>query len=300
MAPTTASDFSDPFDAEFLARLERLHLASRRIFSGRLHALHVSRRLGTGLEFVDHRPYAPGDDLRLLDWNLYARGERLYTKLFRQEEDRNLFFLVDCSASMAAEKAKWDCTRRLAAALAYIGLYEMDRVFLCGFSEGLTMVRRALRGRRAVMEALHVLSSLNASGRTDLRRTAREFIGRFGALEGMVLIFTDGLDLDGVSTALDALFRAGFEVLLLHVVTPSEMNPDRLGEWRLADPEGGRPHTVHLTRSLVARYRKAFAEHSARLRRHLVSRRGAYVRVASDTPLEELILRELRAGHLLG
>ncbi len=300
MSQVPASDFAEPFDAEFLSRLERLHLASRRIFSGRLHALHVSRRLGTGLEFADHRPYAPGDDLRLLDWNLYARGERLYTKLFRQEEDHNLFFLVDSSASMAAEKQKWDCARRLAAALAYIGLYEMDRVYLCAFAEGLVMSRRALRGRRAVMEALHTLASLRAGGKTDMRRTARDFVGRFGALEGMVLIFSDGLDLDGTPPALDVLFRAGFEVLMLHVVTPAEANPSQLGEWRLADPEGGRPHTVHLTRRLLARYRQAFMEHSARLRRHLVSRRGAYVRVSSDTPLEELILRELRAGHLLG
>jgi hypothetical protein len=115
----------------------------------------------------------------------------------------------------------------------------------------------------------------------------------------MVLVFSDFLDLDGTVPAMDALFRVGFEVLALHVVTPRELRPDFLGEWRLADPEGGRPHAAHITRNLIARYRKEFATHSARLRRHLQARQGGYVRAVTSVPLEDMILKELRAGHLL-
>lgn len=295
----TQPRFEAPFDAKFLARLQKLHLCSRRIFSGRVNAQHVSKKLGAGMEFADYRPYAPGDDLRLLDWNLYGRVEKLYTKLYRQEEDRNLFFLVDVSGSMAAESGKFDYARKLAAAVAYIGLYEMDRVFLMAFSRGITATRPALRGRGAVVEALYFLSRLKAGGETDLVQTSRDFTRVHGSKEGMVLVFSDFLDLDGAVPALDALFRVGFEVLALHVVTPQELRPDFLGEWRLADPEGGRPHAAHITRRLIAQYRQEFASHSARLRRHLQARQGGYVRAVTSMPLEDMILRELRAGHLL-
>lgn len=288
-----------PFDAAFLSRLEKLHLCSRRIFSGRLHAQHVSSKLGSGMEFADYRSYAPGDDLRLIDWNLYGRVEKLYTKLYRKEEDRNLFFLIDVSSSMAAEPAKFDYTRRLAAAVAYIGLYEMDRVFLMGFSEGITAARPVLRGRRAVVEALDFLSRLQAGGRTDMHQASRDFSRRHRGKEGMVLLFSDFFDLDGAVPATEMLFKLGFEVLALQVVTPAELQPSLLGEWRLVDPEGGRPHTAHITRQMIRRYRAALAEHGQRLRRHLQSRRGGYVRAVTSTPLEDMILKELRAGRLL-
>ncbi len=294
-----ALDLQAPFDPTFLARLEKLHLCSRRVFSGRINAKHVSRKLGTGTEFIDHRPYAAGDDLRLLDWNVYGRTDKLYTKLYRQEEDRNLFFLVDVSGSMAVESEKFDFTRKLAAAIAYIGLYEMDRVFLMGFSEGITVSRPVLRGRRAVVEALRFLARLKAGGRTDFRKVGRDFTAMHGAKEGMVLIFSDFLDLEGVVPALDVLFSQGFEVLALQVVTPAELDPRILGEWRMANAEGGRPYTVHLTRRTLARYRRSMAEHGAQLRRHVFARRGGFIRAITSTPLEDMVLTELRAGNLL-
>ncbi|HOX42688.1 MAG TPA: DUF58 domain-containing protein [Myxococcota bacterium] len=287
------------FDPAFLSRLEQLHLSARRIFSGRQNAQHVSRKLGTGTEFADHRPYAAGDDLRLLDWNVYARTGRLYTKLFRQEEDRNLFFLVDVSGSMGVEQAKFDCARRLAACLAYIGLHEMDRVYLAGFSSGITVARPVLRGRRAVVEMLRFLSGLRTGGATDLGRTLHHFTGLHGGKDGLLFLVSDFLDLERVAAALDGFFRLGLEVVGLHVVTPAELEPRLLGEWRLEDPEGGPPRRVHLTRRMVARYKTALQQHGERVRRHLQARRGAYVRVRSDLPLEDLVLRELRAGHLL-
>jgi len=292
-------ELEHPFDGDFLARLQSLHLCSRRIFSGRLNAMHISHRLGTGMEFADHRAYAPGDDLRLLDWNLFGRLEKLYTKLYRQEQDRTLYFMVDISRSMDAEPGKFDYTRRLAAALAYIGLFEMDRVFLIGFSKGITVARPVLRGRKAVVEALQFLAGLKSRGKTDFRKTSRDFVGLHGDGDGMVLVFSDFLDLEGVIAGLDGFFRKGFEVLALHVVTPSEMRPELLGEWRFTDPENGASHVLHVTRRMLARYRQAFTAHSEKLRKHMQARGGGYVRTMTSVALEEMILRELRAGHLL-
>lgn len=296
----TPAEVRAPFDAAFLARLETLHLLARRIFSGRMNARHISKKLGPGTDFADHRLYNPGDDLRLLDWNAYARTGRLYMKLYRQEEDRNLFFLVDQSASMAAEPAKFDYARRLAAALTYIGLSELDRVFLMSFGAGICAARPSLRGRRSILEALDFLARLSPGGQTDFREVARHFIGRHGAKEGLVLVLSDFLDLDGVRPGLDALFGQGFEVVAIQIVTPAELDPRLLGEWRLQNPEGGPRITAHLTRRVVARYREELRRMGEGLRRHLSSRRGGYVRAVTSIPLEDLVLRELRRGRLLG
>ncbi len=293
------TDLQQPFDSVFLARLEKLHLCSRKIFSGRINAKHVSRKLGTGTEFADHRPYAPGDDLRLLDWNIYARTEKLYTKLFRQEEDRNIFVLMDCSSSMAVENQKWDFARKLAAAIAYIGLYDMDRIFLLGFTEGISAKRPVLRGRRGVMQALEFLSSLHAAGGTDFLKTSKDFAAMHGQKEGMVIFVSDFLDTEGVHSALDRFFSMGFEVLAIHVITPAELEPKLLGEWKLVNPEGGKPYTAHLSRQTLARYKKEMASCGDMLRRHISARRGAYIRAISSTKIEDMILKELRAGHLL-
>ncbi len=292
-------DLQHPFDPVFLARLEKLHLCSRRVFSGRINAKHVSKKLGTGTEFADHRSYAPGDDLRLLDWNIYARTEKLYTNLFRQEEDRNIFMLLDCSLSMAVEKEKWDFSRKLAAALAYIGLYDMDRIFLLGFGQGITNTRPVLRGRRGVMQALKFLGSLDASGGTDFLHTARDFSSMHGQKQGMVIFISDFLDTEGLPAALDRFFSMGFEVLAIQVLTPFELDPKLLGEWKLANPEGTKPYTAHLTRRTLARYRNEIAAHGNMLRRHILAHRGAYIRAITSTHLEDLILKELRAGNLL-
>jgi uncharacterized protein (DUF58 family) len=285
-------------DPAFLARLDRLHLAARRIFSGRQQAAHVSRRPGAGSEFVEHRAYAAGDELRLLDWNALARTGRLTTKVFRQEADRDLVFALDVSASMGVEPAKFECARRLAAALAYIGLCELDRVHLVAFAEGVRAARAPLRGRPAAREMLRFWAELRAGGRTDLARLPARFPARRG---GLVFLISDFLDPAGLPAGLDGLGRLGHEVVGLHVVTPRELAPGLLGEWRLVDPEGaGASRRVHLTRGSLRRYGEALRAHGQAVRRRLQARRGAYVRVRSDAPLEALILRELRAGRLLG
>src|SRR5918992_5978714 len=122
------------FDSDFLKKLEYLSLVSRRVFRGSILAQRRTMQLGGGIEFADHRQYAPGDDFRYLDWNVYARHGELLLKRFQEEEDLHVYFLLDCSRSMAyGEPSKFDLARQVTAALAYIALADLDRVAVAAF-----------------------------------------------------------------------------------------------------------------------------------------------------------------------
>src|SRR5436309_6825231 len=116
------------FDSEFLKKLEYLSLISKRVFRGSLLAQRRTTHLGSGIEFADHREYCPGDDFRYLDWNLFARLDALLLKRFQEEEDLHVYFLLDCSRSMAfGAPPKFDFARQVTAALAYMALANLDR-----------------------------------------------------------------------------------------------------------------------------------------------------------------------------
>jgi len=125
------------FDDEFLKKLEYLNIISKRLFAGQLRAERRTRKRGTGLEFADYRAYVAGDDFRHLDWKAYLRLNRLILKLFEEEEDLPIYFFVDSSQSMSyGDPSKLDYSRRVAAALCYIGLANLDRVNVISFAEG--------------------------------------------------------------------------------------------------------------------------------------------------------------------
>src|SRR5215471_8811874 len=131
----TMADTPTLLEPDFLHRLEQLELASRKIFVGKMKGERLSRRKGQSVEFADYRNYVVGDDLRFLDWNIYGRLERLFVKLFFEEEDLHVNVLLDMSKSMDfGEPAKSLYARRVAAAIAYIGLANYNRVSLCAFS----------------------------------------------------------------------------------------------------------------------------------------------------------------------
>src|ERR671935_168197 len=138
-------------DPEFLARLEQLELVSRKIFTGRMKGERRSRRKGQSVEFADYRNYVVGDDLRFLDWNLYARLDRLFLRLFMEEEDLHFYILIDNSLSMDfGTPTKLHFAKQVAAALGYIGLVNLDRVVVEAFNDRLVQSMPAARGRRSV------------------------------------------------------------------------------------------------------------------------------------------------------
>src|SRR5438477_526881 len=168
------------FGSEFLKKLDYLSTISQRVFRGSLMAQRRTMQLGSGLEFADHREYNPGDDFRYLDWNLYARHDQLLLKRFQEEEDLHVYFLIDCSRSMAfGAPPKFDFARQVAAALAYIALADLDRIAFVGFASDILADFPLTRGKGRILSLLKFLEALTPAGEdTCLERVATGFIHR--------------------------------------------------------------------------------------------------------------------------
>ena len=175
MPDTTTKPLLDP---QFLARLEQLELSSRKIFQGRMKGERRSKRKGQSVEFADYRNYVVGDDLRFLDWNLYARLDRLFLRLFMEEEDLHVHVLVDNSLSMDfGTPTKLHYARQVAAALGFIGLVNLDRVVVQAFNDRLTQTSPVLRGRRSLWRLLDFLGQVRPAGPSNLARALKDLGG---------------------------------------------------------------------------------------------------------------------------
>src|SRR5690606_21977866 len=167
------------FDDDFQKKLETLAVVSRRVFAGRTRAQRRTKKRGSGVEFADHRDYAPGDDFRFVDWGIYRRFGRLLVRLYEEEEDLSIYFLVDCSRSMGfADGAKFDQARRLCAALAYVGLANLDRITVIGVGSGVESRLPATRGKGQIFKVFRFLESLETSSETDLERALSAFVAQ--------------------------------------------------------------------------------------------------------------------------
>lgn len=296
------------FDSAFLSKLERLQLIARRIAAGRDRAERRSRRTGSSLEFADHRNYARGDDLRAIDWNIYGRLERLFIKLFEEEEDLPVHILVDGSASMQwqpprADKTHWkkfDYARRLAAALAYIGLSNLDRLELHFFAGQLEHGMGLARGKKNFQRVLNYLGNPPAQSTmtTDLRVSLQTF-QRKARRRGLVCILSDFLDPSGWEEPLARLNAARFDIELIQIVDPAESDPSQLGDLRLTDSESGEEMEVTVDEKVVAAYREAFAAFVARLEGFCRRHGHGWMQANTAEPFEDLILLMLREGGLV-
>ena len=291
------------FDEDFLLRLERLHLLAKRLaFRGSAGARR-SRRLGDGLEFADHRDYAPGDDIRFIDWPYYARMEKLLLRMFHEHSEDDVAILLDCSGSMApgGARPKLDYALRTAAAMAYVAMGSLDRVVLLPFAEDLAEPLRTGRNRLGIFAVLDFLSGLAGGGRTHLRRCA-EHVAQRVETPGTVLVISDLLDCHAeLSDALARLGQGGGDVWVLHLYAPSDARPQWHGPILLRQAETGRQLSLHVTEALRESYRRRWEEFRAGCERTCLSRGATYVSAATDVPFEQLVLGTLRrAGVLAG
>lgn len=287
------------FDGEFLKRLEALSIASRKIATGRAKGERRSFRKGAGVEFQDYRPYVMGDDLRYVDWNIYSRLDKLLLKLFVEEEDLCLHLLVDGSASMGfGQPPKLAYALRVAAALGYIGLSNLERVALAHFSGELTRMLRPRRGRGQMLPLLDFLSSVEPKGPTDLNGCLANYALR-SRVPGVVVVLTDLLDPGGYADGLKALLQRRFEVFLLHVVSEEELHPPLRGDLTLLDAEGGASREVSVDRGALERYQSRLQDHFAEAERFCARHRIDYLRTSTAVPFQDLILRHLRRGGFL-
>ena len=175
-AATPAAADEDLFDEEFQRKLDYLALVSRRVFAGRLRAERRSKRTGSGIEFADHREYAAGDDFRYLDWNVYGRSGKLLLRLFEEEEDLSIYILLDASLSMSfGTPPKFNHARKLAAAMAYVGLANLDRVAMAAWSTEVEKQLPASRGKGQIFKVFEFLRSIKPGGETALADVAKAF-----------------------------------------------------------------------------------------------------------------------------
>lgn len=286
------------FDETFLRRLEQLELASRRMTAGRVKGERRSVRRGQSVEFADYRNYAVGDDLRQLDWNAYARLEKLFVKLFVEEEDVTVHLLVDASRSMDyGEPNKLDAARRAAAALGYLGLASMDRVSVAFLGDGAATGMRPMRGKRRALELFRFLSEPRPERLTGLAAAARAYAGRIRG-RGPMLLISDLMD-PGYLDALRDLAGTRCQLSVLHMLAPDELEPQVPPDARLVDNETGHAVEVSGDDDLVERYGARLAEWQDEIAAFVSRRGGAYVQVPSDLDLSDLLFDVLRRRRVV-
>lgn len=305
-APTgldqTADDRSAPlFGENFMETLEYLHIIARKILSGQMKAERRSRQKGVSVEFADHRQYAPGDDFRFIDWNVFFRTENLFLKLFEEEEDLYIYLLLDCSGSSDfGQPYKFHYLRRLAAAIGYLGLAGLDRVFIVPFSESLARGAAGVltaRGKGKVFRMLDFLEGLEAKGPTNLAASMKAFAGS-KRKRGLAVVLSDFYD-PATLAGLNALRYQKFEVFAIQCVSPQEQKPELLGDVRLQDTETGRFREVTLTEGLLKKYRATFQGYCDELEKFCRSHQVGYVRCSTSTPFQEVIVQMLRRERFL-
>ena len=282
------------FSSEFLAQLERLSLLSRRVFRGRVKGERRSPRRGHSVEFCDYRAYGVGDDLRYVDWNIYGRLDRLHVKLFVDEQDLCLHLLLDASASMDfGAPTKLEYGARLAAALGFIGLVSMERVGVGVLRERVAEGWPPTRGRNQVMNLFDFLGRVRPAGGTTLNDGLQNYARR-AREPGLAVVISDLLDPGGFEAGVRALLEHRFDVHLIHVLAPEEMNPELAGDFRLVDSETGEVRELSVDGDAIRAYRERLRQFLERVEAFSRARELGYHRVTVDTSVEEFVLSQIR------
>ncbi len=318
-------------EARFLAQLEQLSFVARRVRAGQVQGERRSTRRGTSVEFADYRDYARGDDLRCVDWNIYARLERPFVKLFEEEEDLAVHILLDSSGSMdwgAEDKEtrgqedkgtrgqgdkgtlnKWLYARRLAAALGAIALTGGDRLTITAVSDLQPATRNLqsairnpqfgpARGRAHTLRLFDWLDGLAAAGATDLNAALRHYALTAGR-PGLAVLLSDLFSPNGYLEGLTALSARGYEIAVLHILSPDEVDPPLGGDLRLLDVESGDPQEVTIDGAMRALYRRRLQSWRDEIRAACRARDVHYVPLITDQPLERVVMSELRRAGVI-
>jgi uncharacterized protein (DUF58 family) len=284
------------FDSEFLKKLEYLYIVSKKIFAGRIKAERRSTRRGVSVEFADYRNYAPGDDFRYIDWNAFARLDELLLKLYEEKEDLHIYFLVDTSRSMTyGEPQKLLYAKRVAAALAYIGLSNMDRVSITAFTDSDLNRMPPTRGKGKVFNILDFLDRLDGIGETNLGQSFRNFI-HTTKRRGLIVLISDLFDPRGFVDGLNVLTFQKHDLFVIHIIDEKERNPELLGDLHLVDVETDRIRPVTINESRLRRYKILFQQFCDELDQYCIHREIGMIRTTTQLPFDELVLRIFRMG----
>lgn len=292
----------DLLGGSLMSRLNRLDVLSRKVFSGKIHGERRSRRRGQSVDFADYRPYSAGDDLRFVDWNIYARLETLFLKLFMEEEDLSLTIALDTSPSMNwGDPNKLGFCKRLAMSLGYIGLVNQHRVSLLGFDGDGVKQLNSIRGRGRTREMASWLIDLSMGSAQGLEAAMKTIAqGRRG--RGVLVVLSDFLEPGGYDTGLRYLAGGGDDVFCVQVLAPDEIDPGSRGlsgDVRLRDVETGQDCEITVTPALLRRYRENLDAYCSSLRDWCTRRGIGNLSIGTDVDMEVLLVEYLRRQGLL-
>jgi len=313
--PKRPASLEELLDSRLIARVSQLDITSKKIFAGKLKGERRSKKRGESVEFADHRPYVVGDDLRHIDWNIFGRLDKLFLKLFLEEEDLCLHVVIDCSESHdCGVPNKFLFMQQVAMSLGYIGLVNLNRVAMTAIGAppvtvtgadvhdaaptGVLSAIRDLRGRRRTQELASWICSLRPEGGSNFTEACKRIaLSRRG--KGVMVVLSDFFVKEGYEDGLRLLTGRGYDVFCLQVLSPQELEPDIAGDLRLRDVEDGDFAEVTISAPLLKRYKANLAAYCDQLRTFCGHRDMTLLTVKSDTPIDVLLLDYLRRRGVL-
>ncbi|MCK5246881.1 DUF58 domain-containing protein [Candidatus Bipolaricaulota bacterium] len=282
-----------------MQRLANLRFIVKGRRQGRLSGVHSSPRAGVSLEFSDYRAYAPGDDFRYIDWNVYGRLNRLLVKTFVHEADLPIYLLVDFSASMqVGTPSKAQYAAQFAAGMAYLGLKETDRVGVYPFNDKLIPGLPPRHGMGQMGKIIRLLREAEPGGRTSLNQAITDFLAQTRE-SGIVFIISDFLGSDEYEEGLAKLAYRGDEVTAIQVLDPADASPPMVGTTRIVDVESNQRLTLTIGHRTKEEYERRFREFQASLKSFMLSRRINHFQVTTDRSMVQFIHEDLRVGGVL-
>jgi uncharacterized protein (DUF58 family) len=287
-------------DSAFLARLDQLDVMSRKLLAGKLKGERRSKRRGQSVEFADYRNYVVGDDLRFIDWNIYARLDKLFLKLFLEEEDLSLYVLVDVSKSCDyGDPQKALYMKRVAAALGYIGLVNYNRVNVIAMADGIVAETGPTRGRRRVAQLLDFVGKLKPTGASHLAEACKRF-ALAHRQKGVLVVLSDFFDKGGYENGLRYVSSGKYDLFAVQILSPQEIDPDLQGDLKLKDMEDDDMAEVSITQPLIKQYKANLNAYCLGLKDYVTRRGGTYLFTSTAVPFDTLVLNYLRERGLLG
>jgi uncharacterized protein (DUF58 family) len=292
------------FDEATLRKLEQLTLTADQVRVGVMKGDRRSKKRGSSIEFADYRNYTKGDDLRRLDWNVYARLERPFIKLLEEEEDLAVHLLIDTSSSMNWPDGRTDDTHkltyalRLAAALGHIALSTGDMLTATLLHSQHERSWGPFRNQQNSLRLFQFLESATPGGITDINQSMRNY-ALYGRRPGILFLLSDMLSPNGYHEGVTALQARGYEVGLLHILSPDETDPPISGDLKLVDMETGADAELTLDATTLELYRQRLQAWQAEMAAFCANRRIHYIPIITNQPWEKLILQTLRRKEIV-
>lgn len=286
-------------DPSWLARLERLQMASKRAASGSQAGLRRAKQLGSSMEFADYRSYVPGDDLRQLDWNAYARSGKLFLKKYLDETQLHVNLYIDCSRSMShGQSGKMERAVQLAAAFGYLSLCHLDHVSVYAFDQQLVSSVRGLQGKSQAPRLLGYLAGLSPGEVGDLNQALRS-PGAVSGKAGISIVLSDFLFESGYDKGIAFLQAARQDVIMVQVLAKEELDPTYQGELRLIDSETQQAKEVSLTGPLLEEYRKSIRQYQQELTSFAYGRGISFLGIEAEQSVESIVFQVFRQAGII-